>query len=404
MGTGRWAAVAAAALAAACGAGGGPGTHTPPRDSGGAAPAAPPSDPSTPTTGTNPPATGATAPPPGPPQPARYEVVHVDTQHRLLAVGRDGTAYGIDLSVGASCLFTSDDGRSWTELPIHAPGAFLVMAVLRSGTLLADTSQSGDHVIARSDDHGRTWTNVLDLHAYRLLTPHNVGELGGEVLLLEYQSFSPDPQPIRLWASADDGRTWAVRATFTAFRHGHGLLADPASGTLWLFMGDRTGGTLVSHDAGRTTSMARAALDGGVLVDGVAVSGGLLAGEDSLYQPLYPHVISLSPAGAYDQLVPLPGPSYSFHAASGGGYLVGAARESGGDVYAPGDVSAHLLSSPDGVQVEEVLACAQSDPTDTTRADVFYELPTGEAVVDVRNCVGFGPGGAGYVLLRRTSR
>jgi hypothetical protein len=389
----RWAALVSAALLGACGAGTSSGSKGGSKDPGTSPP---------PATAAAPPAgSGAARPPPVPSQPARYDVVHVDTEHRFLAVGTDGTGYGLDLSTDPSCLYASRDGRSWTERAAHGPGAFLVMTALRSGTLLADTLQGGDHVLSRSDDGGRSWTSVLDLRAYRLLTPHNVGELAGEVLLVEYQSFSPDPQPIRLWASRDDGRTWAVRATFTAFRHGHGLLADGATGTLWLFMGDRTGGTLVSHDGGRTATLVRAPLEGGVLVDGVAVPGGILAGHDTLYQPLYPHVISLSPAGAYVEHAALPGPSYSFHPASGGGYLIGAAREPGGDVYAPGDVSAHLLSSPDGVHIEEVLAYARSDPGDTARADVYFELPTGEAVVDVRNCAGFGKGGVGYVLLRR---
>ena len=78
---------------------------------------------------------------------------------------------------------------------------------------------------------------------------------------------------------------------------------------------------------------------------------------------------------------------------------MGAARESVGDVYV--DTSAHVFHSPDGEAFAEVFTCEQLDPAATARADVYSALRSGEAVVAVRNCLGFGATGWGYALLRR---
>ncbi len=387
--------VAGLAAAAACGSGSTPAQ--------GAKPTSPSStDPGSGPGPGGPHAGGDPGQPPATPGPFTISVAFTDAGHRLLAVDRAGTAYGVGLDDAAS-LLASDDGRTWSFRGTHpARAGFQVMAALSTGTLLADTTQSSGHVLARSGDGGRTWTDVLPLLAYRMLTPHSVAELRGEVFLLEYQSFTGSDVPITLFASGDDGRTWAARAVFTDHRHGHGLMADPASGALWLLFGDRTGGTYLSLDAGATATLVRGAMDGGVLVDAVPTGDGLLGGMDTLYQPLWPYVVAMSRSASYAQAAALPGPSYSIHRLSGGGYLVGAAREPGGDVYAAGDVSAHLLASSDGETFEDVLAWPRASDLSTARADVYWELATGEPVVELRNCAGFGAGGAGYVLLTVT--
>lgn len=351
-----------------------------------------------------PPPAGDPAPPPagpvaGPTDP--FEVTLVGEGWRFLGVGADGTAYALSPEHGGHRVLASADGRTWELRGAHPDRAsFLVLAPLASGALLADVADAGGHALARSDDGGRTWRDVLALGAYRLLTPRSVAELAGEVFALEYQSFTGADVPIRLWASRDDGRTWVERRVFTEHRHGHGLRADPDAGALWIFMGDRTGGTLLSRDGGRTARMVRAPLEGGVFVDGAVVPGGLLAGHDSLFDPLFPKVVSLGLDGSYATRAALPGPSYSFFPLPGGGYLVGAARESAGDVYADGDLSAHLLHSADGVAFRGVFSCERLDPAAAARSDVYAALATGEPVVEVRNCLGFGPTGQGYAILR----
>jgi hypothetical protein len=334
-----------------------------------------------------------------------FEVVLVADGWRFLGVGADGTAFALSPDLGAWRVLASDDGRTWEPRGVHPDRAsFLVLAPLSSGTLLADVADASGHRIARSDDGGRTWADVLALGSYRLLTPRSVAELGREVFVLEYQSFTGENVPIRLLASDDDGRTWSERHLFTEHRHGHGLRADPAEGALWIFMGDKTGGALLSRDGGRTATLMRRPLEGGVFVDAAVVPGGILAGHDSLFDPLFPKVVSLGLDASYAVRAPLPGPSYSFYPLAGGGYLVGAARESVGDVYAEGDLSAHLLHSADGVAFEEIFSCERLDPGATARADVYGALATGEPVLEVRNCLGFGPTGAGYAILRPPAR
>ncbi|ACL66849.1 glycosyl hydrolase, BNR repeat protein [Anaeromyxobacter dehalogenans 2CP-1] len=380
----RIGALGAVLLLAACGGSGRAGGTADP------GPAPPPQTPPA----SNPPPTGGSSAPP-----ARLEVSFTGTEFRFLGIGADGTAYATNLS-GPRQIHASADGRTWTPRgPTPGGRGVRVFAALSGGALLADTADATGHVIARSGDGGRTWTDVLWLGGYRMLTPGSVAELGGETFLLEYQSFTGDSVPIRLWASADGGLTWSVRAETSEHRHGHGLLADPATGALWLFYGDRVGGTYLSFDGGRTQALVRGPLEGGVLVRAVATPEGLLGGIDSPFTLVVPHVITLSFGGAYEAGFRLPGPSYSALALRGGGYLVGAAREPAGDVYPDGDVSAHLFASADGAAFDEVFACARLSPDATARADANWQLASGEVVVDVLNCEGFGPGGAGYVLL-----
>jgi hypothetical protein len=325
------------------------------------------------------------------------EISYRDTARRFLAVDPDGTAYATALGENGT-VYASRDGRAWELRSARSDGApFMVATALSSGVLLADTVQGSGNVIVRSADGGRTWQDVLPLGRFRILTPHHVAELAGEVFLLEYQSFTGDNTPIHLWVSQDEGLTWSVRALFLDHRHGHGLLADPASGALWLFFGDRTGATYFSMDQGRTLTFVRTALDGGCFVDAVATPTGILGGMDTLFQPLYPMVVRLGRDGSYQQLAALPGPSYSFHRLSGGGYLVGAAREAAGDVYP--DDSAHVLASTDGLTYAEVLAFPSLGGGDPARADVYWELSTGEPVLELRNAEGFSDAG-GFAILR----
>ena len=72
----------------------------------------------------------------------------------------------------------------------------------------------------------------------------------------------------------------------------------------------------------------------------------------------------------------LPSASYSTHAVRGsGGFVV-------------------------GTRWQQLLTIGQAQPGDDVRADVYWELPSGELVLTVRNASGFGPGGRGYLLLQ----
>ena len=63
-----------------------------------------------------------------------------------------------------------------------------------------------------------------------------------------------------------------------------------------------------------------------------------------------------------------------------------------------------LFGSVDGIHWTKLLEIPQLDPNLDVRTDVFWELATGELVVNVRNAAGFGPSGRGYVLLSPTLR
>ncbi|MBN1209073.1 MAG: exo-alpha-sialidase [Myxococcaceae bacterium] len=332
------------------------------------------------------------------------ELVHANTTHRFLTASPGGEAYALGLDDSWSRLYESTDGaRTWHFKADHPLGAgFLVMTALADGTLLADTTRDGLHFVSRSGDGGATWQEVLSLGSYRLLTSHSIAELDGAVYLLEYQSFTGGDAPIRLYASGDRGRTWSVRQTFFGHRHGHGLAADPARHALWAFFGDTTpqSGTYRSTDAGSSWQLLVGGQEGDV-VDGVVLAdGSLLYGQDISYLPNLPHVARVTPDGSYVELYRLPGPAYSTYALRTGGFVVGAAREPDGDIYLPGEESAHVVASLDGIHWERLRSYPRLDPNENVRADVYAELPSGLLILQLENAWGFGPGGVGYQLLR----
>lgn len=334
------------------------------------------------------------------------EVVLTNTTHRIMAVAPSGTAYALRLDDSSSRLYVSTDGaRTWSFKARHPlGGSFYVMSALADGTLLANTSHNGSYYLSRSADGGTTWSDVLSLGDYRMLTPHSIAELDGTVYLIEYQAFTSQDAPIRLYASEDRGRTWQVRQTFTGHRHGHGLTADAAHHALWAFFGDTTrqAGTFRSTDAGRSWVRILGGQEGDA-VDAVALSDGtLLFGQDITYLPSRPHIAQLAPDGTYVELALLTGPAYSTCALRSGGFVVGSARESGGDVYPPNEVSAHVWGSLDGIDWQDLRSYPRLDPNVTVRADVYFELPSGLMVLQLENAKGFGPGGLGYQLVRLT--
>jgi hypothetical protein len=328
------------------------------------------------------------------------EVVFSDALHLVRAVDRAGTVYALTLDDLPSHLYASLDGaRTFQPRGVHPLGAgFQQVTSLRDGTLLADTVLAGSHSVSRSTDHGVTWLDVLALGAYRWLQPHSVAELGGEVFLGEYQSFTQET-PIRLWRSGDGGATWQVRYTFQGSRHAHAIIPDPASGALFALLGDWSGGLLRSFDAGGSWSQVLGVPDG-VAVDAVVTQAGLLFGRDALYLPAQPAIVRLTSDGTETVLASLPGPSYSIHSLAGGGYLLGETREPAGDVYSQDDLSAHVFGSRDGVVWSHLLAFPRASPLDYVRADIHWLLPSGEVLLELWNTETLAPGGNGFLILR----
>jgi hypothetical protein len=336
------------------------------------------------------------------------EITYTGTDFNLLAVDPAGTAYGVNLAASGSELWSSADGRAWVKRGAIASGAsFWMLQSLSDGTLLADVTGIAGHAVARSTDRGATWTQVLSLGAYRSLTPHSFAELDGAAYFLEYQVFTAGNAVIRLWRSLDGGATWALRRLFQGHRHGHGLLADPARHALWAFFGDTDlqSGVYRSTDGGATwTSIVAGSQDGDIVDATLLPDGSLLCGQDISYLPPRPGVARIGLDGSVTRYQTLPSASYSTHAIRAGGYVVGATYELDSNVSPPGWRQGSLWGSADGIRWEKLLDIPQLDAKQDVRADVYWELPSGELVINVRNAAGFGPGGLGYLLMRATRR
>jgi hypothetical protein len=339
------------------------------------------------------------------------EITYTEIGYDLLAVDSSGTAYGVNLNGSGAEIWAGRDGRDWQKRGSTANGAsFWNLTALADGILLADVVNGKGHAVARSRDRGATWTEVLATGAYRSLSPHSFAELDGAAYFLEYQVFTAASTPIRLWKSSDRGATWAVQHTFEGHRHGHGMVSDPARHALWAFFGDTDAqsGTYRSTDGGASWTAIVAGSQDGDLVDAALLAdGSLLCGQDISYRgstPDRPQIARIALDGTVMHLLTLPSASYSTHAVRSGGYVVGTTYELDNDVSPAGWTRGSLWGSVDGWSWEKLLDVPQLDPKEDVRTDVYWELPTGEQVVSVRNAAGFGPGGRGYVLLRLTRR
>jgi len=339
------------------------------------------------------------------------EITYTETGYDLLAVDFAGTAYGLNLNGSGAEIWAGKDGRAWQKRGSTANGAsFWNLAPLADGILLADVVNGKGHAVVRSTDRGATWTEVLATGAYRSLSPHSFAELDGTAYFLEYQVFTAASTPIRLWKSSDRGATWAVQHTFEGHRHGHGMVPDPARHALWAFFGDTDlqSGTYRSTDGGASWTAIVAGSQDGDLVDAALLpDGSLLCGQDVSYRgstPDRPQVARIAFDGTVTHLLTLPSASYSTHAVRSGGYVVGSTYELYSDVSPAGWTRGSLWGSVDGWSWEKLLEVPQLDPKEDVRADVYWELASGEQVVSVWNAAGFGPGGRGYMLLRLTRR
>src|SRR3954465_8877598 len=210
-------------------------------------------------------------------------LTHTETRFDVTAVAGDGTAFGVDVAADSE-LWVTSDGRNWSRRGTSSNGgSFWSMTVLPDGTLLADLLEPSGHVLARSTDHGASWTDVLSTGKYRALTPHSFAALDGAVYFLEYQVFTIASTPIRLWKSLDGGATWTVQFTFQAHRHGHGLMPDPARHALFAFFGDfdEQSGLYRSTDGGASWALIKGGTQAGDIVDGMVLpDGSFLCGQD----------------------------------------------------------------------------------------------------------------------------
>lgn len=350
---------------------------------------------------------GPTVPtePTNPPTEVTLDIVHRDEDYSICAVAPDGTAYAMRFDSSSKLYASTDGARTWS-LRAERLDNIRRMTALHDGVLLANTIGSGGNWLSRSEDGGATWERVLELGESRMLTPRSIAELDGDVYYAEYHTRMNGPNPTRLFISRDRGRSWEVRYTFEAYRHLHAVIADPDTGALWVLAGDSTGELLKSTDRGLTWRTMVKLKD---TVNGVAVAvdalplpgGGLLYGTDAINRPRgETGVVRIDPDGVIHYVGQLPGPSYSILRHSSGAIFLGTSREPSGNVYAEGDISARFFGSVDGVDFKELLAFERISENSNAHLRSFWELPTGELVIEVENVQGFGEDGEGYLLAR----
>lgn len=321
--------------------------------------------------------------------------------HEVKAVDPSGTVYGLWTGDSSRRLYASTDGARTWSLRGTASGSIRQMMALSDGTLLADTMTSAGHSLSRSTDGGRTWRDVLFIGDRQMLSPRSIEVWGDEIFFAEYRIGDNGSQPVRLWVSGDAGVTWSVRYTFQGHRHAHAVRADPYTGDLWVFMGDSDAQSalLRSRDGGRSWTK----IIGGqpsLGCDGVFTPEGLVYGQDISFLPWRPKIVRLSREGQLTELASLPAPGYSMMRTSAGAFLAGATWEPDGDLYPPGEEKAHLFGSADGVNWTHLLAYRRVDADEYARADVFWELPSGEVLLQLRNVEPVGS--RGYQILKIT--
>ncbi|MEX0612103.1 MAG: sialidase family protein [Pirellulales bacterium] len=114
----------------------------------------------------------------------------------------------------ASVLISSDDGKTWVRGPdIKTPGnigaAEPSVAELPGGTLVMSLRVTDGRVwLARSDDHGRTWSEPERTELSGAASSSNLFcPLSGR-LLLTYNSSEPLRSHLSLCASDDAGKSW----------------------------------------------------------------------------------------------------------------------------------------------------------------------------------------------------
>lgn len=331
-----------------------------------------------------------------PPARVSIEITHSDPSHNLLAVAPDGTAYGTsNATSGAEVYASTDNARTWVRRG-RASARVVRMTALSDGVLLADVESGGIASIERSADGGASWVGVLALGRSRTLSPHSFDEANGAVYLAEYQVVV-EVAPVRLWSSADRGRTWTVLHTFSGYKHAHAVRVDPDGGAIWVFMGDKGQSALLrSRDGGSTWERVLTGEAQARVVDAVFTPAGLLYGLD-VSPPLLSGILRLAPNGAVTRLANLPGPSYSIHAMRAGGFLAGTTREPL-DVYPPpGEENTYIFGSADGETWNELARFPRIDRDEYANADVNWELRSGEAVIHLFNVEPMWSG-EGYML------
>jgi len=164
---------------------------------------------------------------------------------------------------------STDDLRTWRLVWQGTPGLFVERALrTASGRVLIEVGdRGGRHRILRSTTRAATrfkQTFALPAQSYLHFT-RNWGQynvLGGPRGAIYVGEYGPNPNPVHLWRSTDDGRTFQSRVEVAGrstsspdrVRHFHGVFVDPITHWLWAAIGDNGPEPRIgySQDGGQT--------------------------------------------------------------------------------------------------------------------------------------------------------
>jgi len=225
--------------------------------------------------------------------PPSFRVRHEIPEFRALWVGEGQQLYGCR---GRRLLLTDDWGRSFQTLGEIPPSPLLdlgyatrlssrllrlglhYMCVTRKGTLVL----VGRKVIYRAMP-GRPLEAVFEVP--RGTRPLNVTVDDGNRLYFGEYFGNADRQPVSVYCSDDDGKTWHVTHTFEAgrIRHVHGIQYDPYRKGLWIMTGDDDDEAFVgfTRDGFRSMETVSSGSQAARVVSGVPTPEGLLCGTDT---------------------------------------------------------------------------------------------------------------------------
>ena len=318
------------------------------------------------------------------------DVVFANPDYITFGVDPDGVGYGVltDSSnpVQKYRLYrTLDEGRTWAPLHDFPTNSHVKgLSVLPSGTLLAHLVYD-DEYLYRSSDGGQTWTPVLHYPLlYGVLTAHSVTSDGTYAYVVSYNNFSGDgPFTNWVWRSADDGQTWSIVYTTSAYRHGHAVQVNPYTGDVYVLWGDKEDVAAIerSTDHGQTwhkvcTTVLCVGVDIAFSPQGFAVFG-----RDSPFGPGAIQRLDLA-SGVSTTVASMAGTSFSAFRHQGV-FLIGNTHEPQAN-YPANDPNLHLYASADeGLTFNDVFQIPWQYPNGYIELRVQYAYPSGDFPIQV---------------------
>lgn len=222
----------------------------------------------------------------------RFRVRHEIPDFRALWVGEGRQLYGCR---GRRLLLTEDWGRSFAtvgEIPSSsldlAYATRLSSRLLRLGLHYMCITRKGSlvlvgHKVIYRATPGRSFEVVFEIP--RGSRPLSVAVDDDNRLYFGEYFGNPDRQPVSIFCSEDDGKSWAVTHTFEAgrIRHIHGIQYDPYRKGLWIMTGDDDDEAFVafSQDGFESMEIVSSGSQAARVVSGIPTPDGLLCGTDT---------------------------------------------------------------------------------------------------------------------------